>query len=621
LRKVAKGCKKRKQKQDRHRKILDDVWGQVPKQEVTALMGPSGAGKSSLLEILAGRISSRGSIRIENDIRFDNKPIDPRKRNIRKHIAFIAQDDSLQITSTPREAIRFSAKLRLPRSTTEKELEYLTDQILTGLGLQRCADTMIGGTLLKGVSGGERKRTSVGVELVVKPSVVFLDEPTSGLDSFSALQLCRVLKEVANAGASVLFTIHQPSSDIFNFFDNLILLNKGRVMYQGSASFAPSYFCERGYAVPANFNPADWIMSVAQSVPIECLVRKGFFSGKPANIDASTTTFTSKVSCGNISEDNKKDEPNCFEDNANISIDIAGLESTGGVMPETGAIVTAISCKEQVGISTQIYLQLEREGRNLYRDKRIIAARAGLTLFMSLLVGCVFYQVGSSDRSQPSNLQSVFGAITLMLMQAIMGSALPALLAFPIERPVFLREYSTNHYSVASYFASRLVIEGFVTAVQIFVSTMIMYFMIEINADYVTVLGISYLLGMTSTAMAVMLGCAVEDPKLGTELLPIVFVPQFILSGFFVTPSLMPVWLRWTRYVFPMSYSLDILMEAEFNQDCGSRLANTYCFLLLESAETRCQNVWTNWVFLFILFISFRLLALLILRFKATKFL
>ena len=175
-------------------------------------------------------------------------------------IAFVAQDDSLQVTSTPREAIYFSAKLRLARSTPDSQLEKLTTRMITELGLTTCADTIVGGALIKGISGGERKRTSVGVELVVKPALVFLDEPTSGLDSFSAVQLCQVLKKVASAGSSVLFTIHQPSSEIFNSFDHLILMNRGRVMYQGPVSHVSEYFGARGHPCPPNYNPADFIM-------------------------------------------------------------------------------------------------------------------------------------------------------------------------------------------------------------------------------------------------------------------------------------------------------------------------------------------------------------------------
>lgn len=261
------------------RRLLKDVWGEVPMTKTTAIMGPSGAGyvlvsrsrfsslqhltlyrKTSLLNILAGRATTGGKLKITTDVRLNNYGVDPTNIHVRKQIAFVAQDDSLQITATPREAIRFSAKLRLSRDTTDEELDKLTERMLRELGLVSCADTFVGGPLLKGISGGERKRTSVGVELVVRPALVFLDEPTSGLDSFSAVQLCHVLKKVANSGASVLFTIHQPSSEIFNSFDQLILLNKGQVMYQGPVDGVPKYFADHGRPNPTNYNPADWIM-------------------------------------------------------------------------------------------------------------------------------------------------------------------------------------------------------------------------------------------------------------------------------------------------------------------------------------------------------------------------
>ena len=141
-------------------------------------MGPSGAGKTSLLNILSGRSQTNSAINIDADIRMNEFQVDPTNIQVRKQIAFVAQDDSLSFTATPREAIRFSAKLRLPRITTDEEIEELTNKMLAELGLRDCADTMIGGDLIKGISGGERKRTSVGVELVTKPSLVFLDGET-----------------------------------------------------------------------------------------------------------------------------------------------------------------------------------------------------------------------------------------------------------------------------------------------------------------------------------------------------------------------------------------------------------------------------------------------------------
>lgn len=203
------------------------MYGNVPKGKATAIMGPSGSGKTSLLNILAGRMSTHDKLVVEADMRLDSIKLNPTSSKTRRLMAFVAQDDSLQESATPREAIKFSAKLRLPKSTSDEEIDHLTCRMLRELGLEGCADTVVGGPLLKGISGGERKRTSVGVELVVKPDIVLLDEPTSGLDSFSAVQLVNVLKKVSNAGASVLFTIHQPSSEVFHSLDYIILLNKG----------------------------------------------------------------------------------------------------------------------------------------------------------------------------------------------------------------------------------------------------------------------------------------------------------------------------------------------------------------------------------------------------------
>jgi ABC-type multidrug transport system ATPase subunit len=354
---------KPKKKDGESRKLLDEVWGEVPAMQTTAIMGPSGAGKTSLLNILAGRAASRGRVSIESDVRLNNYAVNPTDIEVRKHIAFVAQDDSLQVTSTPRESIYFSAKLRLPDATPEQKLLKLVEKMLDELGLVHCADTYVGGALLKGISGGERKRTSIGVELVVKPAMVFLDEPTSGLDSFSALQLCQVLKKVANAGSSVLFTIHQPASEIFNSFDRLILMNKGRVMFQGSVDEVSDYFLARGHPLPPKYNPADWIMTVAQSIPLDELEEKGFFPEDQRKLPAA---FTEHVE--------GKDE---------LGITLTERHESGDFD------------ESPVGLSTQIYMLFSRELKNVRRDKAAIGARLGLTTFLSVLIGVIFLDVGS----------------------------------------------------------------------------------------------------------------------------------------------------------------------------------------------------------------------------------
>jgi ABC-type transporter Mla maintaining outer membrane lipid asymmetry ATPase subunit MlaF len=142
------------------KKILDECWGNVPAGTVCAIMGPSGAGKSSLLNVLAGRSASAANIKITGNVHVAGHKINPIK--FRERIAYVMQDDSLLATATPREALVFSAQMRLPNATPNEEIDRLVENLLVDLGLEVCADTMIGGALIKGISGGQRKRTRYG---------------------------------------------------------------------------------------------------------------------------------------------------------------------------------------------------------------------------------------------------------------------------------------------------------------------------------------------------------------------------------------------------------------------------------------------------------------------------
>ena len=579
------------QSDDNNKFILQQCWGEVPEKEVTAIIGPSGSGKTSLLNVLAGRAKSRGNLKISADVRLNNYQVDPSKQSVRKQIAFVPQDDSLQITSTPREAIRFSAKMRLSSKTTDEELDDLTLIMLEELGLTDCADTIVGGALVKGISGGERKRTSVGVELVVKPALVFLDEPTSGLDAFSAVQLIQVLKKVASAGSSVLTTIHQPSSEVFSSFDHLIVMCKGQVMYEGEVPDVPDYFEARGHPVPPRYNPADWVMNVCQQISAKELAKAGYFPTDERQL-AHTAAFRAE-------EDKGRDELGLTYHNGNTS-----------------------SEEGRIGFFTQVAMLLKRELQSMARNRKPLVARYAFTTIMSTLVGVLFRGIGSEGDTDFVTFQAHFGALVLVLMLSMFGTAMPSLLSFPEERPVFLREYSTNHYSVGAYFASRLTTEALVTFPQMLLSLTITYFLIELLMPFSYMLAVLYMLAMTSTAVAVLLGCSVEDPKMATEFLPILFVPQLLFAGFFIATDLIPEWLRWAQYLCSLTYALRLALLAEFgpcaNEDMSPR--PNHCQVVLENSGADEDQKWMYWTVLCSLFLVFRLSALLILRKKAQKF-
>ena len=245
------------------KEILRGLSGSFAPKTLTAIMGPSGSGKTSLLKVLTGRIGETSNVTLDGAIHLDHKTVDPTDIEVRREIAYVEQEVSVPATCTPREAITFSARLRLDKNLSDADIDDVVDDILDNLGLQHCADTIVGGGFLMkgGLSGGEKKRVQCGIELVTNPEIVVLDEPTSGLDSYSAQSLMDVLKKIADAGATVIVTIHQPPPPVVRKIDNLLLLLKGRILYNGPMSLTlENDFREKGFPKPDDYNIADWIL-------------------------------------------------------------------------------------------------------------------------------------------------------------------------------------------------------------------------------------------------------------------------------------------------------------------------------------------------------------------------
>eukprot|EP00697_Spironema_sp_BW2_P002343 gnl/Spiro4/13139_TR6966_c4_g4_i2.p1 gnl/Spiro4/13139_TR6966_c4_g4~~gnl/Spiro4/13139_TR6966_c4_g4_i2.p1 ORF type:complete len:427 (+),score=90.07 gnl/Spiro4/13139_TR6966_c4_g4_i2:46-1281(+) len=238
--------------------ILHSISGRCRAGRLTAIMGSSGAGKTSLLNVLAATASS--DMTISGDISINDKIV--KSETIKKLSAFVHQDDVILSTQTVTEAITMSSMLRLPRVMPLEEKQKRVADMIVSLHLTDCKDTEIGDPALgvTGVSGGERKRTSIGMELVTNPSLLFLDEPTSGLDSFTAYTVVRTLHDLAqNNGKTIVMTIHQPSSEIFHLFDDLLLLARGEVIYLGPAEGLVPYLATQGFVCPLYTNPSDYL--------------------------------------------------------------------------------------------------------------------------------------------------------------------------------------------------------------------------------------------------------------------------------------------------------------------------------------------------------------------------
>lgn len=230
--------------------ILKGISGKVQSGEALAIIGSSGAGKTTLLNLLSGKIESK-NLKFSGDILLNGCHID---RNKFKSIsAYVTQDDILEDSMTPTEILMFTAKLKLNLST--EETEQTVFKMMKDLNLMRCKDTPVGNHMIRGVSGGERKRTSIGVELISDPRIIFLDEPTTGLDAFNAYEIIDLLRQIASTGRIVIFTIHQPSSEILDLLDKLCIMALGTTVYFGVASKCFNAFEAFKMPVPFNYNP------------------------------------------------------------------------------------------------------------------------------------------------------------------------------------------------------------------------------------------------------------------------------------------------------------------------------------------------------------------------------
>jgi len=249
------------------RPILDEITGTFEAYHLSAIMGPSGCGKSTLLDVLTGKKKTDSKWTVKGDILINSQKIDI--ETIKPIIGFVPQDDVVHEGLTVRENIFFSAAKRMPPHTSGSRLQAITNDVLQVLQLEPKQNLLVGNRTRtgEGLSGGQKKRVNVGIELAACPTILFLDEPTSGLDATASLLLVQQLKRMARLGVTIAMVIHQPRYDLFTLLDDVLLLGTlekmgGRLAYMGPTVQAKEHFQALGLDMPANWNPADWMMDI-----------------------------------------------------------------------------------------------------------------------------------------------------------------------------------------------------------------------------------------------------------------------------------------------------------------------------------------------------------------------
>ncbi|XP_037991519.1 broad substrate specificity ATP-binding cassette transporter ABCG2 isoform X2 [Motacilla alba alba] len=534
------------------KEVLRDVNG-IMKPGLNAILGPTGSGKSSLLDILAARKDPHG---LSGDILINGAP---QPANFKCTSGYVVQDDVVMGTLTVRENLKFSAALRLPKSVKEQEKNERVNQIIKELGLSKVADSKVGTQFSRGVSGGERKRTNIGMELITDPAILFLDEPTTGLDASTANAVLLLLKRMSKQGRTIIFSIHQPRYSIFRLFDNLTLLAAGRVLYHGPAQHAIEYFQSIGYQCEPYNNPADFFLDI---------------------INGDSTA----LAINNADESNTESTEECSAYDKTLAEQLAEKYSNSAYYRETKAHLESISSgnkkktKEllrQITYANSFLHQLKwvsrRTFKNLIGNPQASIAQLCITAFLGLIVGAIFF--GLEENS--AGLQNRVGAMFFLTTNQCFSSV-SALELFVVEKKIFMHEYISGYYRTSVYFIAKLMADLIpIRTMPSIIFTCIVYFMLGLKPTvgaFFTMMFTLMMVSYTATSMALAIAAGQSVVAVANLLMTVAFVFMIIFSGLLVNLTSIMSWLSWLKYFSIPRYGMTALQINELVglNFCGS---------------------------------------------------
>ncbi|KAL6658306.1 hypothetical protein ACP70R_003893 [Stipagrostis hirtigluma subsp. patula] len=514
------------------RTILKGVTGEARPGEVLAVLGPSGSGKSTLLSILGGRLAGRHAGTVLAGGR-------PPCRGVQRRTGFVAQDDVLHPHLTVRETLVFCAMLRLPRSAPAAAKAAAAEAVISELGLAACADTIVGNAFVRGVSGGERKRVSIGHEMLVNPSLLILDEPTSGLDSTAAARLVATLSALARKGRTVVMSVHQPSSRVYRMFDSVLLLAEGSCLYYGAGRDAMDYFASVGFAPGFHVNPADFMLDLAN----------GF-----AQADYSCTT----ESGGNVKQSLISSYNKVLAPRVKASIDAGAAAEHAQTAAGGVEAAAAESCSGCTSWTNQFAILLRRSLKER-RHETFTSLRLFQIIAPALVAGAMWW------RSSPVAVQDRLGLLFFVSIFWGVFASFNAVFAFPQERPVLARERASGMYALSSYFMSRMAGDLPMELALPTAFTVIVYLMAGLNpspAAFALTLAVilSYVLVAEGLGLAV--GAVMMDAKRASTLVTVIMLAYLLTGGFYVhnVPGFM-VWAKYTSFTY---YCYRLLIDVQY---------------------------------------------------------
>ncbi|CAF1036454.1 unnamed protein product [Adineta steineri] len=586
------------------RKLLDQVSGQIQPGQVVAIMGPSGCGKTTLLNTLAGRALNG----VTGNVWFNDQSYD---RSMKRKLAYVLQQDLFFEKLTVKQQLTYTGLLRLSNHLSRRDKLAQVEKIIDQLHIRGCANTPI--TL---ISGGEKKRVNIGTELLTNPSVIFLDEPTSGLDSTSAVALIHVLRELAMQGKTIITSIHQPSSQIFQSFDQFILLADGKTIFMGKPSNALPYFATLGHHSPPQYNPADYVMDlVNQDMKIREELKEAYLQNK---INTNVKTISNQLQKQQQYQYSTAGRQYLL---AEPSGDVADLTNPDNV----NLIPSKHESKWPVGFLPQLLILFSRAFRLSGKDQftRLSFIQA---ICISVITGLCWFRMDFAENTIPDRSSYIFFIMVFWPMNTLFGG----LLSFPLERDVIEKERASGSYRLSSYFLAKSLAEGPLKLILPTLFLIISYWIANVNNNFgifLAIVAFQLLSILVAESLGLLLGATMKNLEQAITAATILIMSLMLVGGFYVRnlPHWLGVWGKWVSF---FKYSYDACLQLQFNGRhhykcvdgsyvplCRNNSNGTF------ASEEALQyfdiglSIGLNFLVLFGMFVGFRFLAYLSLRF------
>ncbi|CAI9274841.1 unnamed protein product [Lactuca saligna] len=519
--------------------ILNGVTGKVFPGEILAMLGPSGSGKTTLLTALGGRLAGN----LSGKISYNSRPF---SGSIKRRTGFVTQEDVLYPHLTVTETLVFTAMLRLPKTLTQDEKVQHVERVISELGLTRCQNSMIGGPLFRGISGGEKKRVSIGQEMLINPSLLLLDEPTSGLDSTTAQRIITTIKRLASGGRTVVTTIHQPSSRLYHMFDKLILLSEGSPIYYGPASTAMEYFSSIGFSTSITVNPADLLLDLANGIPPDSMHE--YEQGE--NTEQERKSVRQKLITS-------------YEANIStrLKAELCSQDASKHNHTKDGSIRTVKSEQWCTSWWHQFKVLLLRGVRER-RFEAFNRLRIFQVISVAVLAGLLWWNTPTSH---------IEDRIAMLFFFSVFWGFYPlynAVFTFPQERRMLIKERSSGMYRLSSYFLARTTGDLPLELALPTAFTFILYWMGGLKPDPATFV-LSLLVVLYNVLVAQSLGLAIGailmDVKQATTLASVTTLVFLIAGGYYIQQ--IPPFIVWLKYLSYSYYCFKLLLGVQYNEN------------------------------------------------------